>query len=56
VVVDIGGSFSWLSVGDYRIEGTWADDGTSVSDTLDETSRSGTAFSLFAGVLFFFSP
>jgi hypothetical protein len=55
-VVEIGGSFDWLSVGDYRIEGTWADDGTSVSDTLDDTAASGTVFSLFAGVLFFLSP
>lgn len=56
IVLDIGGSFDWLSVGDYRIEGTWADDGSSVSDTLDDTGESGTAFSLFAGALFFLSP
>ena len=56
LLLDLGGSFDWLSVGDYRIEGTWADDGTSVSDTLDDTGESGTAFSLFAGVLFFLSP
>jgi opacity protein-like surface antigen len=56
VAIDIGGSFDWLSAGDYRIEGTWADDGTGVSDTLDDTGESGTAFSLFAGALFFLSP
>jgi opacity protein-like surface antigen len=56
LVLDIGGSFSWMNVGDFRIEGTWADDGASVSDTLDDTGQSGTAFSLFAGVLFFVSP
>ena len=55
-IVDIGGSFSWMNVGDYRIDGTWADDGTSVSDTLDDTGETGTEFSLFAGILFFLSP
>lgn len=56
LVVDIGGSFSWMNVGDFQIDGTWADDGRSVSDTLDDTGESGTAFSLFAGVLFFVAP
>jgi opacity protein-like surface antigen len=54
--LDFGGSFDWLNLGDYRIEGTWADDGSSVSDTLDDTGESGTAFSLFAGILFYVSP
>jgi opacity protein-like surface antigen len=56
VVLNIGGSFDWLSVGDYQIEGTSVDDGSSVSITLDDTDKSGTAFSLFAGALFFLSP
>jgi hypothetical protein len=54
--LDIGGRFDWTSVGDYHLEGQWADDGAPVSDTLPDTSASGSEFSLYAGVFYYFSP
>ncbi len=56
VSLDIGGGFDWVSVGDYYLDGQWADDGAPVSDTLPDSSQSGSEFRLYAGVLYFFSP
>jgi hypothetical protein len=56
LMLEVGGSFDWVSVGDYRVDGIRADDGSSVSYTLDNTGESGTAISLFAGALFYLSP
>ncbi len=53
---NIGGSFDWLFTGDYQIDGTWVDDGTPVSDTLPDSSQQGSAFTLFVGLQYFFSP
>ncbi len=53
LIVDIGGSFDWLGVGDYRVDGVWSDDGSPAAGTIPDTSRSGSAFTIYAGILFY---
>lgn len=56
VSVDIGGSFDWLFIGDYQIDGIRTDDDSQVSFSLPQSSQQGSAFTLFAGLQYYFSP
>jgi hypothetical protein len=53
---DVGGSFDWLFTGDIDLDGQYVDDGTPVSGPLPDTSQQGSAFTIYAGLQYFFSP
>ena len=53
---DVGGSFDWLFTGDIELDGQYVDDGTPVSGPLPDTSQQGSAFTIYAGFQYFFSP
>ncbi|MGW8283741.1 MAG: hypothetical protein ACWGON_10620 [Gemmatimonadota bacterium] len=53
---EIGGNFDWLFLGDYQIDGERVDTNEPVSFTLPDSSRQGSAFTLFAGLQYYFSP
>lgn len=46
ISLDVGGTFTWLGVGDFDFEGT----------TLPDTDAAGSAFGLRAGAIYFFGP